>query len=42
MMEVTIDYQAGDSEKVREMTIALRKEDGKWKLDSRTFAAQIK
>ena len=42
MMEVTMNYTAGKSDTVREMTIMLRKENDDWKLDARTFAAAIK
>jgi len=41
-MEVTMDYTAGKSDTVREMTLMLRKENDVWKLDGRTFAAEIR
>ena len=42
MMEITMEYTVEGSEKTREMTIMLRKENDNWQLDSRTFAAAVK
>ena len=42
MMEIKMNYTAGSSDTMREMTIMLRKENDAWKLDARTFAAAVK
>lgn len=42
MMEITMEYEVEGSDKIREMTIMLRKENDEWKLDSQTFAIAIK
>ena len=41
MIDAVVSYKAGESDITREMTVSLRKVDGEWKLDIRTWAVGV-